>query len=112
MKNHLKGKSCILLKVFGKQLSTNSSDTIIGKFKTVIAEDGDLNKYSINISRKYNRNEFCFSHEDARLSSDGFLARFLRASCWDVENALKILKLYSNLGAEYRCYVSRAIPSK
>ena len=45
-------KSCILQKIFGKQLSTNSSDTIIGKFKTVIAEDGDLNKYSINISRK------------------------------------------------------------
>ena len=49
---------------------------------------------------------------DERLSSEGFLLRFLRASCWDVEGALRILKLYSNLGAEYRCYVSRAIPSR
>ena len=55
---------------------------------------------------------FDFSQVDERLSSEGFLLRFLRASCWDVEGALRILKLYSNLGAEYRCYVSRAIPSR
>ena len=57
-------------------------------------------------------NSFVFSQVDERLSNEGFLSRFLRASCWDVEGALRILKLYSNLGAEYRCYVSRAIPSR
>ena len=46
MKNHLKGKRYTFLKEFVKQLSNKFSETIIEKFKTLIVEDGDLNRYS------------------------------------------------------------------